>query len=161
MQRGITPFGSIWQTIDQEWDIESWDATATAGAVCLDVARFGWPVGDHRWNIWNDTQRLLDWPESSVHRFIEVQMDTMEVIANQSSHRPVRPGWPGRLVLDITGSRLEPFHGEIFGRFVRRDEGWYLDPCVWTAGVRTPRQLTESPIDLDLFAVPVMEKVAV
>lgn len=180
VQCGITPHGSIWQTLDQEWDVESWAACPIGGAVCLDVARFGWPVGDHCWHIWNDHQRLLDWPESSVHRFIEVQMDALEVIANQSSHRPVRPGVPGHHLIDITGTAFEPFHGEIFGRVAWRGDRWGFEAstarhrwdwrhpvaswkragqCVVSPATRLA--LTEARVDLDWIAIPIKERVTV
>lgn len=161
-------------------DLEAWDACPPDGAVCLDVTQFGWPVGDHVWHVWDDTSRLLDWPESSVHKFIEINLDTLEVVANHSSHRPVRDAVPRQHVFDITGTPYEQFHGQIWGRFVWRGDRWGFEPSNrvhrWNwrrpiASLRrvgeqlvrpeTRRALAEAPIDLDLVQHTIKEKVAV
>lgn len=129
IQRRITPYGSEWYTVDAEWDVDRYDACPVGGAVCLDVTRFGWPVGDHIWHRWDDLHRLLDWPDSSGHRFIEIDVRTLRVEAQQHSHRPLRDAVPGQKVFDITGTPLERAWGGIHGRFVQRGNGlWGFEP---------------------------------
>lgn len=147
VQAQITPDGSPFHLHDQVWDRVAWDACPSGGAVCLDVARFGWPVGDHRWHVWNDTARLLDWPESSTHRFIEVRMDTLEVVANWASNRPLRPSVPGQGVFDITGTPLAMYHGAIFGRFAHSGGRWQFVPRVVETPASVRRALAAAPLD--------------
>ena len=59
----------------------------------------------------------------NLHLLSDSTAETLEIVANQESHRPIRDGVPGQRVLDVTGTWLEPYHGNIFGRFVRRGEG--------------------------------------
>lgn len=147
---------------DQVWNIAAWHDCPDAGAVCVDVTRFGWPVGDHVWHVWDDAAQSLDWPESSMHTFIEVQMNTLEVVGSQQSHRPVRDRVPGRRVFDITGSPLAAHYGRIHGRFVWCGDRWGFEPSRrrrWTwAGFGRPfvpaalrRELAAARVDLDLF----------
>ena len=156
VQRRITPYWAAWPTVDSMWDADRYDACPTGGAVCLDVTRFGWPVGDHVWHRWDDLHRALDWPDSSGHRFIEIDIPTLRVVAQQHSHRPVRDAGPGQKVLDITGTAFERAWGGIHGRFVRMDNGlWGFESSdeVMPSGrpmvLPAERQLlTEAPIDL-------------
>lgn len=135
----ILPNGAVVFDADgkQQWDLGAWHACPPAGAVCLDVTRCGWPVGDHRWHVWDDAALDLDWPESSVHTFIRVRPDTLEVVGNNRSHRPVRA--PGLLVLDITGTPLAEHYGHICGWFVRRGTRWGFRPLQEVAGRPLPR----------------------
>src|SRR3990167_9149155 len=109
---------------------ERWDACGPGEAVCLDVTQFGWPIGDHVWHGWNDTDRRIDWQESSMHVFIEVDRSTLRVVANQRSHRPIRDAVVGQHVIDITGTPLAAYHGQIWGRFVWREDEqrWGFEP---------------------------------
>jgi hypothetical protein len=125
-QRYIAPQASAHETIDQCWDRDRWDGCPSGGAVCLDVTRFAWPVGDHVWHRWDDRELALDWPESSGQRFIQVD-DDLRVGAHLHSHRPAR-SVPGRRMLRVAGSQLEPFWGDLWGRFERRGAGWIFVP---------------------------------
>ena len=161
IQECITPFGgavaiqlhrygALFDCEGSQWDFDRWDACPNGGAVCLDVTQFGWPVGDHVWHVWNRTDRLLDWPDASWHRFIEIRMDTLDVVANQSSHRPIRDAVPGQRVFDITGTPLAEYHGMIWGRFVRRGDRWGFAPSASPAVPVPPTvraALTEAPVD--------------
>src|SRR3990167_4046066 len=124
-QRYITPDGSPFPMHDQLWDRNRWDECPAGGAVCLDVTRFAWPVGDHVWHVWDDHHQALDWPDD--YRFIEVDTD-LKVIAHQQSHRPVRSAVPGQRVLLISGTSLEPFYDDLWGQFVQRDGTWGFQP---------------------------------
>lgn len=110
-------------------DEDGWIACPSQGAVCLDVSRFDWPLGDHQYHQWNDATQLLDWPASSARQYIELQNDSLDVVANVESHRPIRNQVPGQTVIDITGSPLAQYHGNIWGRFVRLDDRWTFQPC--------------------------------
>lgn len=161
VQRLITPYGSAWETVDSTWDANRYESCPEGGAVCLDVTRFGWPVGDHVWHSWDDLHRSLDWPEASGHRFIEIDVATLRVVAQQHSHRPVRDAVPGQKVFDITGTPFERAWGGIHGRFVRRENGlWRFDPSndVMSSGrpLVLPAErkiLTEMPLDLSPLAI--------
>jgi hypothetical protein len=85
------------------FDKVAFDECPDGGAVCLDVTRFNWPVGDHMWHKWDDVGRFLDWGEE--HTFIEVDTQTGCVVGRVTSHRPVRPSLPNRVMLDVTHSR--------------------------------------------------------
>jgi hypothetical protein len=147
VQAGISPAACVWQTVEDAWDRDRWAACPAGGAVALDVGQFGWPVGDHVWHRWDDVDRRLDWPESSSHAFIEVDLETLTVIANQRSHRPVRPCQAGRAVLDITGTAWEPMCGRIFGQFVWRGTRWGFEPLR-----RPARGLMPAPVRAALAA---------
>ena len=134
---------------EQEWNLDEWDACPSGGAVCLDVTRFGWPIGDHAWHRWDDPHRMLDWGDE--HTFIEIRTDTMEIVANQRSHRPIRDAVPGQHVVDITHTQWARFYGRIFGRFIWREgeQRWSFMPS-GTEGCCAPKELAEAPIDLGL-----------
>lgn len=114
----------------------------------LDVTAFGWPVGDHVWHRWDDTRRFLDWPEARIHRFIELDRQSLAVMAQQESHRPVRSSIPGRVVIDITGTPLEAFHGDLIGRFVPCDTGWRFEPYAGPLCLPMQRRLALSAVPL-------------
>ena len=122
----ITPTGAPWPACATVWNDAAWAACPPGGAVCLDVTPFGWPVGDHVWHQWHEAAHRLDWGDE--HLFIELRTDTLDVIANQRSHRPIRDARPDQRMVDITGTALAPFHGTIFGRFVRRGARWRFRP---------------------------------
>lgn len=118
------------------------------GEVALDVTHIGWPVGDFCYCTFNEVDRLLDW--GPARHYIEVREDTLEIVANQESHRPIRSAVPGQLVIDITGTALEQHYGHIFGRFVRGQAGWYLEPLRGLIPVTTQLALSEVPINFHL-----------
>ena len=125
------------------------------GEVGLDVTPIKWPVGDFCYCTLDlhQPKPMLDW--GPPRHYIEVKMDTLEIVANQESHRPIRDAVSGQRVLDITGTWLEAYHGNIFGRFVQRGEQWALEPV--TGNPETQRALEAGTVDLDL-AVPLTEK---
>lgn len=134
-------------------DRAAWEACPPGGAVALDVTTFGWPLGDHVWHVWDDLRRRLDWPES--HTFVELRAagETWEIVANQQSHRPIRPTVPGQYVIDITGTPAAAHYGHLWGRFVRRGDGWQFEPAEQMArSLPAPARaaLAAAPIDLEL-----------
>lgn len=159
--------------LDHAIDLEAWAACLAEGpgrGVCVDVTRYGWPVGDYVWCRYNPVLHDIEWPEE--HTFIEVRTDTLEVVANQRSHRPIRDAVPGQRVIDITHTPWARFYGSIFGRFVWREaEGrWGFEPtttrrrwswrhpitswCARGAPLVPPAvraALAEAPIDLHLL----------
>lgn len=123
-------------------------APAGQDEVGLDVTHIGWPVGDFCYCAFDPVTRLLDWgPERF---YIEIEMMALEVVANQRSHRPIRDAAPGQRVLDITGTWLEQYHGNIYGRFVRQDCGWAFLPSSNQMIVpdRVRQALAETPFDV-------------
>lgn len=107
------------------FDQPAFDACPKDGAVCLDVTRFGWPVGDHIWHKWNDVDRFLDWGDD--HTFIEIDTGQRQIVANQKSHRPIRSS-QGRCIIDITGTALASYYGSIFGTLEKGSKGWMIRP---------------------------------
>lgn len=124
------------------------------GEIGLDVTPFGYPVGDFCWMHFDVIDRCLDWPVA--HKFIQIDRATLQIDVNHASPRPVR-STPERLVIDITGTSLEPYHGHIFGRVVRREDGWALEPLRDPAIVPVPTQraLEAARIGFDLVTEPV------
>lgn len=160
VQRLITPSGSPYELVAQEWDLAAWDECPRGGAVCLDVTHFSWPVSDQRWHRWVQADFALDWPD---HRlFIKVERAALALDSNVASSRPVR-STPEQGVVDITGTRLEPFHGRIFGHLRRDDAGRiWLQPFDGAAMPEETRcALQSAPLDLDLVVAPVKEAVTV
>lgn len=115
----------------QEWDEEAWNAAEPGSLVALEVSAFGWPVGDQRWNFWNESFHGVDWDERSVHRFIEVDVKTRRVVANSESHRPIRPSSWTRVVIDITNHPIVAHFGQIWGSFENVDGAWVFVPDKW------------------------------
>lgn len=156
VQRYITPEGAAWPTVEAIWNADRYEACPTGGAVCLDVTRFGWPVGDHVWHRWDDITRELGWPDASGHRFLEIDVPTLLVLGQVHSHRPVRDAVLGQKVFDITGTPFEWAWGGIHGRFVRRDNGlWGFEPSEAMSRSGRPlvlpaerKVLTEASLDL-------------
>ena len=60
IQRGITPFGSAYQTDAKAWNLDAWDDCPPGGAVCLDVTLYHWPVGDFQWACFDGVDRVTD-----------------------------------------------------------------------------------------------------
>ena len=98
---------------------------------CVDVTRFAWPVGDHRWHRWADIEREIVWPEwkhTIELRIDEPGIDVMPIVAGVSSSRPVRDAVPLQRVLMVSGTPLEHLHNVLVGgRFVRRGDRWGLE----------------------------------
>lgn len=111
--RGAYPGASI-------ADREAFAACPVGGAVCLDVTACGFPLGDHRWHVWDDHARSLEAPQC--HTFLTIDRATGSIVANQRSTRPLIPQ-PAHVVLDITDTPLERHYGDIWGRVVRRADG--------------------------------------
>lgn len=159
----IRGLGTRHEIVDELWD-PAFAAVPSEHTVALDVTSFAWPVGDHIWHRYDPIDQRLDWPESSGHRFIEINTTTLEVVAQQHSHRPVRDAVSGQHVLDITGTPYEQAWGWIWGRFVWRGTRWEFEPRIhrhrgrvdeWrTAPADVRRLLTETPIDLALVRAP-------
>lgn len=167
--------------VEDSVDLAAWQACEPGAAVCVDVTRFHWPVGDHVWHRFDDVLNDIDPAWGEEHKFIEVRMDTLEVVANQSSHRPIRDAVPGQRVFDITGSPMAAYHGQIWGRFVWLGDRWGFEPTqarqrwnwprpIWslrhagrpTVPASTQKALAEAPIDLGLVPTQaIKEKVAV
>lgn len=122
------------------------------GYVCLDVTQFGWPVGDHIWHVWNDVDRMLDWPDD--HLFIQVDMSQFAIVGNQRSHRPIREALPGQRIFDITGTPLARFHGRLFGFLRRVDDRWTLLPSL-TLPAEDRFLLSEAKLDLSPVVAPI------
>lgn len=123
-------------------------APALVNEIGLDVTHIGWPVGDFCYCVFDPVTRFLDWgPERF---YIELATATLEVTANQRSHRPIRESHAGHHVFDITGTPWERFHGQIFGRFVRHERGWAFLPSSNQVmmSVRARQALAEAPIDI-------------
>lgn len=98
------------------------------GEIGLDVTHIGWPAGDFCYcHIdLNRPKPLLDW--GPMRHFVEVNED-LRIVAIQTSHRPIHDAVPGQFVIDITGSAIEPFHGELLhAQFVKRGDAWSLKP---------------------------------
>lgn len=141
VQRVITPSGSPYEMQAQTWDLDAWDDCPDGGAVCLDVTMYGWPVGDFVWAVFDGVDRLLDFRETRT--YIQMTPALATIDANSRSHRPVR-STPIKLIADITGTPLEPFAGQLFGRFVRRDGRLVFEP---SAGSRLPEAVVLSITD--------------
>lgn len=153
--RYVAPHYSNWPTVDQVWNRTAFEACPDDAAVCLDVSRFDWPVGDHIWHRFDYVRRELDWPQSSGHKFLEIDLRTLQVVAQQHSHRPVRDGVIGQKVFDLTGTAFEPLWGSIWGRFVRRGDLWGFEPTEQSMPTGAPlvlpqerKALMEAAIDL-------------
>lgn len=128
-------------------ELDAWATSVSCpddGEVGLDVTAIGWPVGDFcycRLDLAQDPP-LLEW--GPPRHYVEIDLSTMAIVANQESHRPVRAN-PGRVVVDITGTALEPLWGSLFGRLRRRDGRIAVVP---------PRALGEAPMHLDPLVLP-------
>lgn len=132
-QRLITPAGSPYRMSEQVWDMDAWDDCPAGGAVCLDVTKHDWPVGDFVWAVFEGVDRLLDFRE--MRTFIQVTPSTGFLDATAESGRPVRSK-PSKLVADISGTSLQPFARLLTGgQFVRRDGRIVFRPA---PGARLP-----------------------
>lgn len=155
----ITPDGAPFDTLESAWDGDQWEECPSGGAVCLDVTRFGWPVGDHQWSVWNDAHRSLDWGD--YHQFLQIGMATLRIEANQSSHRPIR-GTAQHRVFDITGLPIAKFHGRLFGQFVWNGGRWHFIPDGTHRALphdAAPRELSAGDLEMALMTeIPVFER---
>jgi hypothetical protein len=118
------------------------------GEIGLDVTHFGYPFGDFCWMTFDEVDRRLEW--RIMHRYIQIDRSTWKIDANNESPRPVR-STPDKLVIDITGTVLEPYYGSLFGQLVKRDGGWHL------ASVQPDFSLPEAALDLAIY-VPSQEE---
>lgn len=94
------------------------------GEIGLDVTHIDWPVGDFCYCTFDESNRTLDW--GPLRYYIEVNLDTLKIISNTISHRPIHDEIPNQHVIDITGTDLEQFHGKLFGRFIYFNGNWKL-----------------------------------
>lgn len=124
-QSAITPAGAPYPTAAAVWDLDAWDTCPSGGAVCLDVTLYGWPVGDFRWAIFDSVDRLLDFRDQRTYVQVTPARAALDVVAR--SARPIR-STPEKLVIDLTGTSLEPLAGDLFGPLVRRDGRLLLLP---------------------------------
>lgn len=111
------------------WLLNAWATRISRpapGEIGLDVTQFGWPVGNLCHCRFDVVDRRLEWGQP--RHYLEVQLDTLEIVANTESHRPIEAA-AGRGIIDITGHALAQFHGRIYGRFVQSIDGWRLVPA--------------------------------
>lgn len=154
IQRAITPSGSPYLMTAQAWDLDAWDDCPPGGAVCLDVTMYGWPVGDFQWACFDGVDRLLDFRE--MRAYLEVTPQTAQLDASVRSPRQVF-STPQKLVADVTGTPLEPFVEQLWGRFVRRDGRIVFEPV---AGSQLPEAIVHSLTDRnpDLVLIGQLER---
>lgn len=129
----------VTQHLAEEHRIESWVSPrydpldGDVFYACVDVTRFQWPVGDHRWHYWDDIDHRLDWPAASVRRFMEVRIDepdidVVPIVGVLATHRPLRDAVPGQRAFMLSGTPLEALMPRLPGmRFVRRGNRWTLE----------------------------------
>jgi hypothetical protein len=122
-QRLITPSGSPYETHDHCWDLSAWDDCPAGGAVCVDVTRFNWPLGDQYFHAWNTIDAGIEYP--SERKYIQLDRASRAIDVNQTSSRAIRPT-AEKALLDITGTALEPFHGHITGKLSNTNGRWVL-----------------------------------
>jgi hypothetical protein len=122
-QRMITPSGSPYETHEHCWDLAAWDDCPTGGAVCVDVTKFNWPLGDQYFHEWNTLDAGIEYPDE--RKYIQVDRASRAIDANQSSSRFVRPS-AEKSILDITGTTLESFHGSLHGKLTFEHGRWML-----------------------------------
>ena len=125
VQRMITPSGSPYVMCEQVWDLDAWDNCPDSGAVCLDVTLYQWPVGDFYYAIFDGVDRILDFRE--MRTFLQMTPARATLDAHTKSPRPVR-STPTKLVVDITGTPLEPWVDRLDGQFVKRDGRIVFEP---------------------------------
>ena len=123
--RYVTPSGSHDPDAQACWNLDAWDDCPDGGAVCLDVTMYRWPVGDFAWAVFDGVDRLLDFRE--MRTYLEVTRARATLDASVRSPRLVR-STPQKLVIDVTGTILEPFSDRLFGRLVRRDGRLVFEP---------------------------------
>lgn len=122
-QRLITPSGSPYDVQAQCWDHDAWEDCPSGGAVCVDVTRFQWPVGDQSFHRWNTMDGGIEYPDT--RQYIQVDRNSQHIDANQVSSRPIR-STAQKAILDITGTALAPFHGLLTGHFTNKHGRWML-----------------------------------
>lgn len=153
--KGPVPSPNIrWWQRNRQVALDKWATDVSKpgqGEVGLDVTHIGWPVGDFCYCTFDPVDRRLEW--GPPRHYVEVSLDTLEVVANTESHRPIRDAVPNQHVFDITSTAWEPYFGHIFGRFQKINDQWTFLPNEDTAIVPKSVQkiLAEAPIGLDLF----------
>ena len=123
IQRLISPTGSPYACVEHAWDQGAWDDCPAGGAVCLDVTKFGWPVGDQRCHVWDTVEAGIDYPY--MREFIQIDRESRQIDANQSSSRSIRSS-PEKAMLDITGTALAPFHRALTGTLSHELGRWTI-----------------------------------
>jgi hypothetical protein len=151
IQRLITPLGSPYACVEQVWDHVAWDECPDGGAVCVDVTKFGWPVGDQRFHVWDTVEAGIDYPD--MREFIQVDRESHRIDANQSSSRSIRSS-PEKAMLDITGTALAPFHRALTGTLSHEPGRWTIAdaPAHIADGVR--HALDAGGVDIDGALAP-------
>ena len=127
VQSVITPSGSPYETDAEAWDLRAWDACPNGGAVCLDVTMYRWPCGDFVYAVFDGVDRLLDFREMRTYLQVTPLLATLD--ATVRSARPIR-STAQKLIADVTGTPLEPFAGQLFGRFVRQGGRLVFEPTM-------------------------------
>jgi|GEM_PF-6664995 len=154
-QRMITPEGSPYETNEHCWDLAAWDDCPNGGAVCVDVTKFHWPIGDQYFHRWDTVSAGIE--SAQMRQYIQVDRSRLEIDANQSSSRFVRPTME-KAIMDITGTALEPFHGSIHGKLTLENGRWVLTgaPAHVTEGIQ--RALDDDAVDIQAALLPHAEK---
>ena len=154
-QRMITPEGSPYETNEHCWDLAAWDDCPNGGAVCVDVTKFHWPIGDQYFHRWDTVSAGIE--SSQVRKYIQVDRASREIDANQSSSRFVRPT-EQKAILDITGTNLAQFHGDIHGTLTCGNGRWVLtgSPAHVAQGIQ--HALDDSAVDIQAALLPHAEE---
>jgi hypothetical protein len=151
IQRLISPTGSPYACGEQAWDQGAWDDCPAGGAVCLDVTKFGWPVGDQRCHVWDTVEAGIDYPY--MREFIQIDRESRQIDANQSSSRFIRPT-EQKAILDITGTELALFHRSIAGTLTREHGRWVLTGAPPHVADGIQHALDAGDIDIDEALAP-------
>lgn len=160
-QRLITPAGSPYAVTAQLWDLDAWDDCPDGAAVCLDTTRYGWPVGDFQWAVFDGWDRLLDFRE--MRAYLELTPATAMLDASVHGPRPVR-STPEKIVADVTGTPLEPWVDQLHGRLIRRDGRIVFEPFWPGVPEAVVLSITDRTLDLALLgglehaAIPLAER---
>ena len=155
-QRMITPEGSPYETHEHCWDLAAWDDCPTGGAVCVDVTKFNWPLGDQYFHEWNTLDAGIEYPET--RKYIQVDRKSRQIDANQSSSRFVRPT-SEKGILDITGTALEKFYGDITGKLSNENGRWVLTGAPTHVAEGIQHALDGGAVDIREALLPPTEKV--
>ena len=150
-QRFITPMGSPYDVREQCWDQDAWDDCPDGGAVCVDVTKFNWPVGDQYFHQWNTLDGGIEYPD--MRHYIQLDRASKYIDANQSSSRFIRPT-EQKALLDITGTALAPFHGSLHGQLTHENGRWLLTgaPAHVSDGIQ--HALDAGSVDIHAALVP-------
>ena len=155
-QQMITPSGSPYDVSEQCWDITAWRDCPDGGAVCVDVSRFGWPVGDQYFHEWNTLDAGIEYPDE--RKYIQIDRATQSIDGNCRSSRFIRPT-AEKAQLDITGTLLASFHGSITGKLSNENGRWMLAdaPAHIAGGIQ--QALDDGAVDIQEALLPPKEKV--